>query len=349
VDRQSIAEALGGAISRRDANRLQVRDGELSERALLRSDGRGAYPVSQGIPILLAPEMFVSSGDLASLDTTKDPYREAYTEMEFYNSVADTATSDVSQSAGYERLKRVAGRDDFPGEIWLDGTYDVSAQEDVYNFLNPIRGTTHLQVGGGGVNAIKFLLAGAQECWLITPMLSEALFASELAYAFKVSDRFRAVVGIAEEMPFRDASFDNIFSGGCMHHTVTEVAFPEMRRILKPGGKFAAIEPWRAPLYGVGIRILGQREQPLVGRRDIGVICRPMQAERVKPMFETFKTAAVCHHGTFTRYGLIALGKFGLQPRVETINRITKFDDRVAAALSLTKHGSSVALLAEND
>ncbi len=41
----------------------------------------------------------------------------------------------------------------------------------------------------------------------------------------------------------------------------TEVAMPEIARVLKPGGKFACNDPWRAPLYGIGTKILGKREK----------------------------------------------------------------------------------------
>lgn len=169
-------------------------------------------------------------------------------------------------------------------------------------------------------------------------MLGEALFARDLAAAFGVRDKFRAVVGIAEEIPLHDASFDRVYSGGCIHHTITERAFPEIRRVLRAAGKFAAIEPWRAPMYETGIKLFGKRER--------GVNCRPMEQERVLPLFRTFDNAVVTHHGTFTRYPLIALGKLGVRPRSQTINRITRFDDNLASKSSLRKYGSSVALLA---
>jgi hypothetical protein len=121
---------------------------------------------------------------------------------------------------------------------------------------------------------------------------------------------------------------------GAFHHTITERAFPEIRRVLKPGGKFAAIEPWRAPGYRVGIRVFGKRER--------GVNCRPMELERVLPLFRAFDDARVTHHGTFTRYSLIALGKLGVRPRIQTIDRITRIDDNLASKSSLRKYGSSV-------
>ena len=48
----------------------------------------------------------------------------------------------------------------------------------------------------------------------------------------------------------------------------TELAMPEIARVLKPGGRFSAMDPWRAPLYAIGTKILGKRE--------VNVYCRPL-------------------------------------------------------------------------
>jgi uncharacterized protein YbaR (Trm112 family)/SAM-dependent methyltransferase len=337
VDRQTVFDALGEKIGRLATNRPNVGRDEVTEKLLLRSDRRGAYPVIDDIPILLAPEMFVSPEGADLIDTNQDPYREAYEEMDFYNAVAVTAQSDVMNSDAYQIVSAVVRGGSFSGLDWLDATYDIASQADAYEFMSPMKDMKALQLGGSGIHAVKFLLAGASESWLLTPMLGEALVARDLAAAFGVKDKFRSVVGIAEEIPLRDSSFDRAYAGGCIHHTITERAFPEIRRVLKPGSKFAAIEPWRAPMYNAGIKVFGKQER--------GVNCRPMELERVLPLFSTFDNAMVTHHGTFTRYALIALGKLGLRLRPQTIDRITRFDDNLASRTSLRKYGSSVALL----
>lgn len=349
VDRGGLSAALGEDIRRLAADRPTVRPEELTDTFLLRSDGAGAYPVVEGIPILMAPEMLVSAGNpISPLDTDADPYREAYVEMGFYNSVATGMTSDLENSPHVQEAQRALGGAQFPSLPWLEALYELPAQAEAYEFLSPIEGMTMLQVGGKGVQAVKFLLAGAKESWVLTPMLGEALHSRELADACGVGDRLRAVVGIAEEIPCPDASFDRVYSGGCIHHTTTDQALPEIKRVLTGDGRFAAVEPWRAPLYRLGTKVFGKREQAVLGKREKGILCRPMDDSRVAPLARTFDRASVSHHGTFTRYGLIALRKLGVRPKPETVDRIMRADDRLADKLSAREFGSCVVLMGQN-
>jgi uncharacterized protein YbaR (Trm112 family) len=338
VDKETALGVLGHNLRRLDAHRAEVSDDDVPDRLMIRMDHAGAYPVVDGIPVLMAPEMLVNTRGGSSLDTRQDPYREAYEEMDFYNATAADARSDVAGSDAYEIVDRALKGGPFPGPAWMDSDYEIAAQRDAYSFMNPMGGMTAVQLGGKGIHAVKFLLAGARESWLITPVFGEAILARDLAERFGVGDSFRAVVGISEEIPVVDSFFDRAYSGGCVHHMVTHRAFPEIRRVLKPAGKFAAVEPWRAPMYKLGTKILGKRER--------GVNCRPLEAKRVVPLFETFEDAATNHHGTFTRYPLIAFSKAKLRPRLETLEKIGRWDDRLASKLSLDRFGSSVALLA---
>ena len=61
-----------------------------------------------------------------------------------------------------------------------------------------------LQLGGAGTAAVKFLLAGAAEATLLSPMPGELFFA-QYREAYGVADRLKLVVGVAEELPFADA------------------------------------------------------------------------------------------------------------------------------------------------
>jgi uncharacterized protein YbaR (Trm112 family)/SAM-dependent methyltransferase len=336
----SRAIAPGEQLERRAFGRLPITLG--IERVLVREDAKGAYPIVSGIPVIMRPEMLVSPGTMAGIDTTIDPYREAYEEMGFYDEVAQTLSDGIRNSPAYEMVRRAAAssasRFPEPESAWMDATYDSAAQRDAYQHLDGVPMSRTLQVGGTGIHAVKFLIAGASESWLLTPMLGEAQFALKLAAEFGVRDRLHCVVGLAEEMPFRDASFSGVFTGGCLHHTVTSLSIPEIKRVLVDGGRFAAVEPWKAPLYTVGTK--------LIGKREVGVNCRPIDSVRAQPLFAQFEDGAVRHHGALSRYPLIALSKFGLKLKLETVRRITRVDDAISDLVPFVRsQGSSVAML----
>lgn len=314
---------------------------------LMRKDLRCAYPVVEGIPILLAPESLTPAGRRRAANLTQAKYAEAYAEMAFYNEVASREARTISRSESHVavgpalRASEVE-RDAFPNpkECWIDSVYDCSAQWDAYRHLTPIKGQRVLQFGGKGTHATKFLLAGASEAWVLTPMFGEALCAQALAEEAGVGDRLRCVVAVAEELPLRSGVMDAILAGGCVHHTQTEMAFPEAARALRDGGTFAAYDPWRAPLYAFGTRIFGQREPAE------SVFCRPLTKARIEPVWDAFSKVKVVQHGTLTRYPLLALSKLGVSCTLSVAWSIMRVDDLVSSFVpGMRGMGSSVALL----
>jgi len=314
---------------------------------MLRADHGCAYPIIDGIPILIAPEMLLPAGAPRSFDVSAEPYREAYEELDYYNAVAeaeDRAIEASSAIATLEPLLRLSPEErrlfPAPRNISLDAVYDSAAQWDAYAHLAPLEGKRTLQLGGKGSHAVKFLLAGAAEAWVLSPMLGEVKYALALGRRFGVDDRLHGVVGISEELPFKDASFDAVYSGGCVHHMVTDLALPECARVLNDAGRFSAVDPWRTPLYALGTAILGKRER--------NVNCRPLTDARVRPFFESFQSARILHHGTLTRYALLALEKLGVSSSLELAWNLNSIDDALCSVVPpLRRSGSSVALLAE--
>jgi SAM-dependent methyltransferase/uncharacterized protein YbaR (Trm112 family) len=313
---------------------------------MLREDNRCAYPVIDDIPIFLGPEMLVA-GSARQVNLEDPRYAEAYEEMTFYNKVATEEAQNVAKTGKVdpllERVRHATAQqlETFPEPhpFWLDATYDCAAQYDAYRNLGPMPGKRIVQLGGKGLAAMLFLAAGAAETWLVTPMLGELRYARAVAQAMGFADRFHGVAAIAEELPFANDSFDGVYAGGCVHHMVTTLALPEIKRILKPGGRFSAIEPWRAPLYRIGTAIFGKRE--------VDVHCKPLTKLRVQPMFEAFPEGQLVHHGTVTRYPLLALMKLGVDSKLATVWRWNKLDDTVCSCIpGLRAMGSSVALLA---
>lgn len=316
-----------------------------TDEVLLRADRQAAYPVVDGIPVLMGPEVLRPASLVQPFDLRAPQYAEAYEEMAYYNAVAREEAAAAGTSAVFRHViqpvldaapaERAAFP--YPRAVWLDAIYDCAAQWDAYRHLAPLRGGRVLQLGGSGLHAIKFLLAGAAEGWVVTPMLGEALVAHAMAQAAGVAGRLRCVVGVAEELPFADATFDAIYSGGCVHHMVTAVALPEAARVLRAGGRFGAMDPWRAPLYAWGTRLMGKREPE--------VYCRPLTPERVAPLQTAFGHAEVIQHGALTRYPLLTLNKLGVSSSLEMVWQLGRIDDRLSTRLGLRHLGSSVALL----
>jgi ubiquinone/menaquinone biosynthesis C-methylase UbiE len=214
---------------------------------------------------------------------------------------------------------------------------DCKAQYESYCYLLPVRGKRLLQLGGKGIHAVKMLLAGCAEAWVVTPMLGEIYCAIALAKEAGVLDRLRCVVGVAEETPIADNTFDRVYSAGSVHHMTTELALPEIARVLKPDGRFSSFDPWRAPFYAIGTKILGKRE--------VNVFCRPLTKQRVSPLFTSFNTAKKAQYGTLTRYAALALGKFGIGVPFRVMWQLYRFDDAFCSCIpGLRNYGSSVAL-----
>jgi uncharacterized protein YbaR (Trm112 family)/SAM-dependent methyltransferase len=316
-----------------------------TSQVLLRDDHACAYPVVDGYPILLAPEVLTSSDRRGSFDLKDPRYAEAYEEMTFYNDFASAAASAIEGSEAFLAIRPVMGisgprSESFPEpwRLWLDAAYDSAAQGEAYAHLAPIAGRRIVQVGGTGTHAVKFVLAGARYACLATPMLEEARFTQALALRAGVSDRVGCVIAIGEELPFASESMDGIYSGGCMHHMVTQLALPEAARILVKGGSFAAVDPWRAPLYAIGTRLLGKRET--------AVYCRPLTPARIAPLRDAFSETKIVQHGTLTRYPFLALKKFGIDSSLAIVRAVGRIDDALCSLIpGLRSMGSSVAVL----
>lgn len=321
-----------------------------------------AYPIVDGIPILSLPEALVPPDNERFLDILQDKYAEAYQESNHYNKVAAAELGMMHNSAAFRELapsmeptKADKAWFPYPIDRWVGRSAPTSsvARAEAYAHMCPIEGARVLEVGGSGVHSIKMLLAGADSAWLLTPMLQEAVFASALAESAGVASQFSCIVGMAEELPFGRDVFSRVFSGSSIHHTVTPLAFREIARVLSYGGKFAAVEPWRAPLYNLGTRLLGKNSRDknrirFLGDEEANVYCQPLTDERISSL-NAFPTYTVRHHGAFTRYPLLTLEKFGLSIDLTTAWRIVSLDDRIASRIPrLRDWGSSVSLLANN-
>lgn len=319
----------------------------VADALLLGEDASFAYPVVDGIPVLLGPERLVPSAvapSLESIDLSTPEYREAYEEMAFYNDSADESSYDVIMGAlalHRDQVSSVASTFPRPARLWVDATHESLTQLEAYAHLAPVRGKRALQIGGRGSHAVKMLLAGARSAILVTPMLSEARYAQGLATEWGVRDDFLAVVGIGEELPLADGSVDLAYSGGCYHHMRFDRLGAQLHRVLAAGGRFAGTDPFATLLHSVGTKLLGKRE--------VSVNCRPITPLRIAKIRTYFPDVRASRHGPLLRYfflGLEKLSRERFSPSVPAMMKVMRFDDflgRIVGPL-LGMRGGSVAI-----
>ena len=105
-------------------------------------------------------------------------------------------------------------------------------------------GTVVLDYGcGAGDFSLLLASRGAQVYGVdISPKLIEQAQASVAGSALNgCAPKF--LVADAHHTPFKDSSFDYVFGNGALHHLDLSKAFPEIARVLKPGGKAVFQEP----------------------------------------------------------------------------------------------------------
>ena len=119
----------------------------------------------------------------------------------------------------------------------LDG-----AMRDYDRALGDLEGRRVLVVGcsEGGVTPLArrgAIVTGIDIADQAIAHLNEAIRTEGLA------DRASALVMNAEEPEFPDGTFDVICCSGVLHHLIVERAAAGWRRVLKPGGRVAMVEP----------------------------------------------------------------------------------------------------------
>ena len=130
-----------------------------------------------------------------------------------------------------------------------------------------------------------------------------------LALADATRVALQCIAGIAEEVPLPDRDIDVAFSAVYVNHMTTEKALPETAWVLRPGGRSATVEPWRAPLF------------------------------RALPSF------SIVQHGILGRYPMLAPEKFVAHFSLSTAWAVSSWDDQINSALKFRRFGGGVALL----
>jgi len=94
---------------------------------------------------------------------------------------------------------------------------------------------------GTGQTSVDLAVAGAN-VYGIDIAAEEIQAAWARAKEDGVSERTRFLVMDAENLAFPDRAFDFIVCNGVLHHLDLEKAYPELSRVLKPGGQIICLE-----------------------------------------------------------------------------------------------------------
>ncbi len=165
---------------------------------------------------------------LASLDQRKKQ------ELEFHDLHRDRSQTETLDQDTYERLygNRKYYEATAPSRAYVDKWVKENAKDKV--FLD--------YACGNGSNAIKAAQAGASLAIGIDISAVSVGNAAKDAVDAAVQDNTFFVQADAENTKLPDNSIDVIICSGMLHHLDLSCAFPELKRILAPGGKILAVE-----------------------------------------------------------------------------------------------------------
>lgn len=307
----------------------------VTDEVVMMANG-SAYPVVDSVPVMLRPERLAHDGDEPS-DLDDSPVAEACEDARAQSARVNGATTDKAKRS----LRRIYSDVDpmsFPYDIaqWVESGIIGGPYAAAMSHIGPVEGEVVLQLGGIGSQALRLIRAGAEHAVVVSPVVSELLRGVALARAFGVSDQLTFVAGVAEELPLGDSSVSVVYAESTMHHTRTEAAFPEVARVLRPGGRYASIDVWQGRSRRVAARAFA-------ADRD-GRVCRPLDGGRVRPALESLNDVSVSHHGCLVRHPLAAMARVGIELPPAMGLKVSLLEDAVPLG-PLTKSLASIVCI----
>jgi len=95
-----------------------------------------------------------------------------------------------------------------------------------------------LDIGCGSAHWLLAALPGYESVTGIDVSEEYIYLACRVAESLRLSDRMEVSEGSAHNLPFPDSRFDHVLSHSVFHFLDTELAFAEVERVLRPGGRF---------------------------------------------------------------------------------------------------------------
>lgn len=119
----------------------------------------------------------------------------------------------------------------------------VLTMDGIGEFVGDVRDREVLELGCGMGELTTLLARGGARVTAIDISEQSVAVARRRAMLHGVEDRCTFVVGVAEELPFADESFDLVVGKAVLHHLDPVVAVGELERVMRPGVKAAFAEP----------------------------------------------------------------------------------------------------------
>jgi SAM-dependent methyltransferase len=137
--------------------------------------------------------------------------------------------------AGSTQIEDVLVRECFEAPTALENRF-------ILKHMGPLRGKKLLDIGAGlGESSVYFALQGARVTIVdISPLMVEKVLKLGKKYGVELN----GIVSGAEDLNVPAGEFDFVYIANTIHHVEDrEILFDQMRRALKPGGKFYSIDP----------------------------------------------------------------------------------------------------------
>lgn len=212
--------------------------------------------------------------------------------------------------------------------------------------LSELSGKRVLEVGSGsGGHSCIFKRHGAKVTAIDLTLERAASTARKLA-AMKGPDS-AVYQADAENLPFRDNSFDIVYSNGVLHHSEnTEACIAEVRRVLKPGGAAVIMLYSRisaAFLFNILPRaimtgeIFRWSEAEWIGRLTEG---KPKFGTTRNPITRVYTHAQM--HRLFAEFEIDSLRKWSFQFDNFCLPRLTQMRRAVMTALGFPLHPGGI-------
>ena len=197
--------------------------------------------------------------------------------------------------------------------------------------FNTISGNNYvLEIGSGtGLHTYSLTKTGAK-------IVASDISKNSLTVLNKIIDNVITVVADMENLPFKDGSFDVVCSAGSLSYGDPDIVDAEIKRILKPGGKFICVDSLNHnPIYRINRWI-----KYLKGERSKNTLKRIPNTKRIKSIAQNFKHIKVKYFGAVTFLMPILSKMFGQ-------DNAAKISDIIDKVIKVKKLAFKFVLIAE--